>query len=157
LFHKAGVLVEELGACKSSRAKATKIGQFFGPLKGREVPIQVSGRTGRAILRVEEGRAKERRYYCEVVWDDAPEPRAKAAAPAGGGGGTDEGGGQEAGKKARSRCRAAGEGPAEEGHGEGREGKAQGPEQREAAGGRDQTRETRDHAGREQETGQGGQ
>jgi hypothetical protein len=69
VFAKAGVLVEELAATKSSRGRATKIGQFFGPLLGREVPIQVKGRTGKAVLRVDEGRAKERRYVFEISWD----------------------------------------------------------------------------------------
>src|SRR5207248_1459824 len=54
--------------------RATRIGQFFGPLLGREVPIQSRGRTGKAVLRVTEGRSKERRYYFEVFWDDVPRP-----------------------------------------------------------------------------------
>lgn len=68
-FQKAGVRVEELIACKSSRSKAIKIGLFFSTLVGREVPIQVMERTGTAVLRIETGRAKEKRYYFEVRWD----------------------------------------------------------------------------------------
>ena len=68
------------------RARAIKIGQFLSPLVGREVPIQAGGKTGKAVLRVEPGRSKERRYYAVVTWDEekqeAPdgegEPRKKS-------------------------------------------------------------------------------
>jgi hypothetical protein len=69
-FRTARVLVEDLDACKSARAKTVKIGLFFGRNVGREVPIEDKGRTGKAVLRVDEGRARERRYYFEVMWDD---------------------------------------------------------------------------------------
>jgi hypothetical protein len=68
-FRAAHVRVEELEACKSSRAKAIKIGQLLAPNVGREIPIEVDGRAGKAVLRVQEGRSKERRYFFEVFWD----------------------------------------------------------------------------------------
>ncbi len=82
IFIKAGVLAEELAAAKGCRAKATKIGRFFGPMPGREVPIQIKGRTGKAVLRVEEARAKERRYYFEVTLDEKTLPASTMASDA---------------------------------------------------------------------------
>lgn len=82
LFQDANVRVEELTASKSARAKAVKIGQFLSPLVGRGVPIQVKGRTGQAVLRVQEGRAKEKRYFFEVVWEA---PATEEPAPSGAG------------------------------------------------------------------------
>jgi hypothetical protein len=77
-FRKAKVRVEELEACKSKQSKAIKIGRFLTPNVGREVPIQVNGCAGKAVLRAEEGRSKEKRYYFVVTWD------AKAAAASAG-------------------------------------------------------------------------
>jgi hypothetical protein len=71
-FRKAGVRVEDLNASKSNRTRAIKIGQFLSPHVNREVPVQVKGRTGKAVLRAEEGRAKEKRYFFVVTWDDEP-------------------------------------------------------------------------------------
>src|SRR5205085_9959781 len=51
--------------------KSTRIGQFLAPFVGRYVAIQVKGRTGRATLRVEEGRSREKKYFFEIVWDSA--------------------------------------------------------------------------------------
>src|SRR5947209_13300764 len=68
-FREANVRAEALAECKSERSKAVKMGQFLSPHVGREVPIQVKGRSGRAVLRAEEGRSKEKRYYFEVIWD----------------------------------------------------------------------------------------
>lgn len=73
-FISANVRVEALGACKSTRSKAIKIGQFFAMSLGREVPIEVSGRTGKAVLKVISKRAKEKRYYFEITWDDSVAP-----------------------------------------------------------------------------------
>jgi hypothetical protein len=78
LFIKAGVRADELTDTKSSQAKAIKIGQFFTPLVGREVVIQVKGRTGKAVLRVEKGRANEKRYYFDISWQAADGATAKA-------------------------------------------------------------------------------
>ncbi len=68
-FRAANVHVEELESCKSNRAKAIKIGQFLGPVVGREVPIQVKGRTGKAILKSLDGRSGQKLYYAEIRWD----------------------------------------------------------------------------------------
>lgn len=69
-FDKANIRADDLAACKSNKAKSIKIGLFLSPKVGRAVPIEVKGRTGKAVLRVEEGRAKEKRYYFVVTWDD---------------------------------------------------------------------------------------
>jgi hypothetical protein len=70
IFLAADVRVEELNACKSAHAKAIWIGKYLSPLVGKEVAIAVKGRTGRAVLRVEPGRAKEKLYYFEIAWDE---------------------------------------------------------------------------------------
>lgn len=76
-FEEAKVLAEELEKCKSERARAIKLGQFLGPMLGREVPVQVGDRTGKAVLRVEEKKhAKAKEYFFEVAWDFEP-PRCK--------------------------------------------------------------------------------
>jgi len=69
VFTKAGVLVEELSTGKGKHAKSTRIGQFLTRFIGREVQIEVRGRSGRATLRVVTRRAKEKRYFFEVEWD----------------------------------------------------------------------------------------
>jgi hypothetical protein len=69
-FKSANVLVQELDACKSNRAKAIKIGHFLSRNVDRAVTIEVDGRTGRAILRVKAGRSKEKYYYFDVIWDN---------------------------------------------------------------------------------------
>jgi hypothetical protein len=70
VFVKAGVMAEVFE--KGSRSsKGTKIGKFFSPFIGREVPIEPDGRVGRAVLHVENGRSRERRYYFAVSWEDA--------------------------------------------------------------------------------------
>lgn len=73
IFRRARVMVEELDVTASSRSRATRIGRFLGPLLGRPVPVQVRDRQGTAILRVHEGRARERRYYFDIAWQ-AGEP-----------------------------------------------------------------------------------
>jgi hypothetical protein len=70
-FRKAAVRVEELDVAKGNRARAIRIGNFLSPNVGREVPIEAKGRTGRAVLRLEEGRSKQKLYFFEVTWDDA--------------------------------------------------------------------------------------
>jgi hypothetical protein len=84
-FLAANVRAEELKNCKGNQSKAVKIGMFLTPLVGREVPIEVKGRTGTAVLRVANGRSNEKRYLVEVKWHDeaAKGPRqAKQAAQA---------------------------------------------------------------------------
>lgn len=81
-FRMANVRAEDLEACKSSKAKTIKIGRFLSPNVGRAVPIEVKGRTGKAVLCVEEGRSKEKRYYFAVQWDDkAAGPKTDAKQP----------------------------------------------------------------------------
>jgi hypothetical protein len=69
----AGVCADALGHARSDRAKAIVVGKFLSGKVGREIPVKVSGRQARAVLKVIEGRARERRYYFEVVFetDDA--------------------------------------------------------------------------------------
>jgi hypothetical protein len=69
-FRRANVHVEELDACKSKQCRAIKIGRFLSPKVGREVPILIKGRAGKATLQVAVGRAKEKRYSFKVTWDD---------------------------------------------------------------------------------------
>src|SRR5262249_50831642 len=64
-FEAAKVRVEELNACKSARARAIWIGKYLSPLVDREVAVEVKGRTGHAVLQVEEGRSNEKRYIFE--------------------------------------------------------------------------------------------
>ena len=69
-FRKADLLCERLNSAKSERGKSTILGNFLGKLVGRQVPIEVGGRSGKAALRVERGRARRNLYYFEVSWDD---------------------------------------------------------------------------------------
>jgi len=68
-FQKAQIAVDRLQAAKSEKAKTTIIGRMLSQYVGREVPIAVEGRTGKATLRVETARAKQKTYHFEVVWD----------------------------------------------------------------------------------------
>jgi len=99
----AGPRAEELQACQSTRARAIKVGQFLAPKVGREVPVEVDGRAGKAVLRVEEGRAKERRYYFEFSWDGDEKRQGRP------GGEDGDRPGKKPGKKARERKEGAGE------------------------------------------------
>jgi hypothetical protein len=82
-FRTANIRVEELDNRKSSRSRSIMIGQFLSPNVNREVPIAVNGRTGRAVLRVEEGRSKGKRYFIEVFWDDPSDtPEVASSNPA---------------------------------------------------------------------------
>jgi hypothetical protein len=73
-FRRAGILVEALDAAKSGQARATILGNFLSQNQGRVVPIQAGGRSGTARLCVEEGAQRQRRYYFQVAWDEAPPP-----------------------------------------------------------------------------------
>ena len=66
VFARAGIRADKLGDCKSAHARATKIGQFLGRSVDREVPVCVEGRTGTAILRRKQGRARAQCYYFEL-------------------------------------------------------------------------------------------
>ncbi len=74
-FEAAGILSEELEACKSERSRAIKLGQFLSTKVGREVPIQVGDRTGKATLESDMDRANTKVYYLRVVWDTPPPPQ----------------------------------------------------------------------------------
>jgi hypothetical protein len=73
-FRRAGIQVEALDAARSGQARATILGNFLSQNQGRDVPIQVGGRSGTARLRVEEGGKRQRRYHFQVAWDEAPPP-----------------------------------------------------------------------------------
>jgi hypothetical protein len=76
------VEVERLDAAKSAQARATIIGNFLARMVGREVSIEVDGRTGQATLRKAQGRSNKQLYYFEVVFDDGPnEPDDRSGDP----------------------------------------------------------------------------
>jgi hypothetical protein len=66
IFEQAGILREQLRN-GSNHSRAIRIGNFFGPLIDREVPILVQGRAGRATLRVQAGRARSKRFWLEIA------------------------------------------------------------------------------------------
>jgi hypothetical protein len=68
-FRTAEIAVDRLQAAKSEKAKTTIIGTMLSQYVGREVPVAVKGRTGKATLRVETTRARQKTYHFEVVWD----------------------------------------------------------------------------------------
>jgi hypothetical protein len=70
VFRSAKVETERLEAAKSTQGRATIIGNFLARMVGREVPIEVDGRSGKAALRKTQGRARKQLYYFEVVLDD---------------------------------------------------------------------------------------
>jgi hypothetical protein len=69
-FRTARVLVEELDGARSAQGRATILGNYLSQYQGREVPIKVGDRSGRARLRVAGGEGKPRRYYFEIAWDN---------------------------------------------------------------------------------------
>jgi hypothetical protein len=71
LFKGAGIETERLDAAKSEKARTTILGNFLAQNVGREVPIEVKGRTGMATLRMNVGRGKRKQYWFEVRWDGA--------------------------------------------------------------------------------------
>lgn len=73
IFVDAGIRADELGESKSKQAKSIKIGQFLSPNVGRTVAVEVGGRVGKAVLRVEQDRSKMKRYYFEFSWDATPQ------------------------------------------------------------------------------------
>ena len=70
MFRRAKVQVEALDAAKSERARATLLGSFLSQNIGREVPIEVKGRTGKARLLAVDAGKKQRRYWFEITWDE---------------------------------------------------------------------------------------
>jgi hypothetical protein len=83
LFKHAGIPADELDHAKSSRAKSTRIGAFLNRHLDREVPIELEGRTGTAILRRREARSNQKRYYFEVQWDSEDASPAEQVGSAG--------------------------------------------------------------------------
>jgi hypothetical protein len=85
-FRTARVLVEELDGARSAQARATILGNFLSQNQGREVPIQLGDRSGRARLCLTAGDGKPRRYYFAVVWDKSsntdPSDTSSATRPA---------------------------------------------------------------------------
>jgi hypothetical protein len=81
-FRQAGILTDKLESTKSARAKNTVLGNFLAQNVGREVPIEVKGRTGKARLCCKHGRANQKRYYLQVTWDKPA--RTKKASDSGG-------------------------------------------------------------------------
>jgi hypothetical protein len=80
LFRDAHLRVEELNGCRSNRSRSIFIGKFLSSLVNRELPVTIKGRTGRAVLRVEEGRSNSRRYFVEYFWDPPAEDTQEEAA-----------------------------------------------------------------------------
>jgi hypothetical protein len=73
LFRKAGVEVEKLDSKKSKHAKATIIGNWLARNADREVAVTIGKRTGKARLRILDGRSKRRCYVFEIHWDEPEE------------------------------------------------------------------------------------
>jgi len=74
LFTSAELLDAVAGDAKTPRARAIRLGQWLRARVGRAVPVCHGGRTGTAVLRAVPARAKEKRYYFEVAWDESPPP-----------------------------------------------------------------------------------
>jgi hypothetical protein len=70
LFKKVGVETDRLDAARSEKARMTILGNFLAQNVGREVPIEVKGRTGKATLRMNVGRGRQKHYHFEIVWDE---------------------------------------------------------------------------------------
>jgi len=81
VFDVAGVVPPSFVDAKTPHAKTIKVGQWLSSKVGRELPISVNGRTGKAVLRVIGARANEKRYYFEITWATAVQPQ--PAPPAG--------------------------------------------------------------------------
>ena len=69
IFRSAKVESERLDAAKSAQGRATIIGNFLARMVGREVPIEVVGRTGKATLRTGAGRGNKKLYWFDVSFD----------------------------------------------------------------------------------------
>lgn len=69
-FITAGVGSDAATARGSERGKSIRFGNFLSRFVGRQVLISVKGRTGKATLRMVEGRARKKQYHFEIAWDD---------------------------------------------------------------------------------------
>jgi hypothetical protein len=74
ILDAAGLTPQALADAKTPHAKAIKLGQWLSAKVGREMPVCVGGRNGKAVLRVIGARANEKRYYVEITWDRAQKP-----------------------------------------------------------------------------------
>jgi hypothetical protein len=81
LAQPAGVLSDQLGQAKNDQARAIALGKFLGGKVGREIPLAVGKKTGKAVLRATPGRSRQTGYYFEITWDtpmtDDPKPDGK--------------------------------------------------------------------------------
>ncbi len=71
ILDAAGLTPQALADAKTPHARAIKLGQWLSAKVGREMPVCVGGRSGKAVLRVIGARANEKRYYVEITWDRA--------------------------------------------------------------------------------------
>lgn len=55
----------------SERAKSIRIGNYLGSMVGRQLPIEVMGLSGRAVLHRRQERSRTNLYYFELSWDSA--------------------------------------------------------------------------------------
>lgn len=78
LFRQAGVEVEKLDSKKSKRGKVTIIGNWLTRNAKREVAVTVGKRTGKAILRILDGRSNRARYVFEIHWDESGEAESQS-------------------------------------------------------------------------------
>ena len=74
ILDAAGLTPQALADAKTPHARAIKLGQWLSAKVGREMPVCVGGRNGKAVLRAIGARANEKRYYVEITWDRAQEP-----------------------------------------------------------------------------------
>ncbi len=74
IFDAAGIAPPAPGDAKTPHARAIKVGQWLSAKVGRETPVCIKGRHGKAVLRVIGVRSNEKRYYFEVTWDSVPPP-----------------------------------------------------------------------------------
>jgi hypothetical protein len=70
LFQSAGISVDRLEETKSLKSRNTILGNFLAQHVGREVPIEVKGRSGRATLSMRTARSKKKCYFFLVTWDE---------------------------------------------------------------------------------------
>jgi hypothetical protein len=84
-FQRAGILGDALARATTDKARAIVVGKYLSARVGRTIPVCVVGRAGKATLRVIDGRAREKRYWIEVVWDAGAGDGAKTHKPKPGG------------------------------------------------------------------------
>ena len=97
IFREAGVLTDTLSNAKSAQSKATQMGRFLAANVGREVSVNVKGRTGKAKLCMTSGRANKKLYYFEVRLDEPAAAAGSTPAATAGNAEIDDGLGSPAG------------------------------------------------------------